>query len=79
MMPSVVSFTLNTSHGYSMRLGAARVSPDEEKNHVVPVIAGICTLPPPDNATIGKTNVPLISISVDTLRLDIACAAVAGR
>lgn len=57
--------------GYSTRPGAAYVSPDEEKNRVVPVIAAIRALPP--NVTSGK-SAPLIS--VDTFRPDIARAAV---
>lgn len=61
--------------GYSTRPGAAYVSPDEEKNRVVPVIAGIRASPPPDNTTTGKTNAPLI-ISVDTFRPDVAREAV---
>ena len=60
--------------GYSTRPGAAYVSPDEEKNRVVPVIAGIRVSPPPDSTTTGKTNAPLIS--VDTFRPDVARAAV---
>jgi dihydroneopterin aldolase / 2-amino-4-hydroxy-6-hydroxymethyldihydropteridine diphosphokinase / dihydropteroate synthase len=60
--------------GYSTRPGAAYVSPDEEKNRVVPVIAGIRASPPPDNTTTGKMNAPLIS--VDTFRPDVARAAV---
>ena len=60
--------------GYSTRPGAAYVSSDEEKNRVVPVIAGIRASPPPDNTTTGKTNAPLIS--VDTFRPDVARAAV---
>jgi dihydroneopterin aldolase/2-amino-4-hydroxy-6-hydroxymethyldihydropteridine diphosphokinase/dihydropteroate synthase len=59
--------------GYSTRPGAAYVSPDEEKNRVVPVIAGI-RVSPPDSTMTGKTNVPLIS--VDTFRPDVARAAV---
>ena len=65
--------------GYSTRPGAEYVSPDEEKNRVVPVIAGIraspSPSPPPDNSTTGKTNAPLL-ISVDTFRPDVARAAV---
>ena len=57
--------------GYSTRPGAAYVSPDEEKNRVVPVIAAIRASPP--NITTGK-NAPLIS--VDTFRPDVARAAV---
>ncbi|KAF8497500.1 Dihydropteroate synthase [Russula emetica] len=60
--------------GYSTRPGAAYVSPDEEKNRVVPVIAGIRASPPPDNTTTGKMNAPLIS--VDTFRPDVARASV---
>jgi dihydroneopterin aldolase/2-amino-4-hydroxy-6-hydroxymethyldihydropteridine diphosphokinase/dihydropteroate synthase len=62
--------------GYSTRPGAEYVSPDEEKNRVVPVIAGIraSPSPTPDNTTTGKKNVPLIS--VDTFRPDVARAAV---
>jgi dihydroneopterin aldolase / 2-amino-4-hydroxy-6-hydroxymethyldihydropteridine diphosphokinase / dihydropteroate synthase len=60
--------------GYSTRPGAAHVSPDEEKNRVVPVITGIRALPPV-NTTTGKTKAPPL-ISVDTFRPDVARAAV---
>lgn len=56
--------------GYSTRPGAAYVSPTEETNRVVPVIAGIRALPPD---TTGTKNV---LISVDTFRPDVARAAV---
>ena len=63
--------------GYSTRPGAAYVSPDEEKNRVVPVIVSIRASPPPDNTTTttGKTNAPAL-ISVDTFRPDVARAAI---
>ena len=65
--------------GYSTRPGAAYVSPDEEKNRVVPVIVSIRASPPPGNTTTtttaGKTNAPAL-ISVDTFRPDVARAAV---
>lgn len=65
--------------GYSTRPGAAYVSPDEEKNRVVPVIVSIRASPPPDNTTTttttGKTNTPVL-ISVDTFRPDVARAAI---
>jgi dihydroneopterin aldolase/2-amino-4-hydroxy-6-hydroxymethyldihydropteridine diphosphokinase/dihydropteroate synthase len=57
--------------GYSTRPGAAYVSPDEERDRVVPIITALRTSPP--NTTTGK-NAPLIS--VDTFRPDVAAAAV---
>jgi dihydroneopterin aldolase / 2-amino-4-hydroxy-6-hydroxymethyldihydropteridine diphosphokinase / dihydropteroate synthase len=57
--------------GYSTRPGAAYVSPDEERDRVVPIITALRALPP--NTMTGK-NTPLIS--VDTFRPDVAEAAV---
>lgn len=57
--------------GYSTRPGAAYVSPDEERDRVVPIITALRALPP--NTTTGK-SMPLIS--VDTFRPDVAHAAV---
>jgi dihydroneopterin aldolase/2-amino-4-hydroxy-6-hydroxymethyldihydropteridine diphosphokinase/dihydropteroate synthase len=57
--------------GYSTRPGAAYVSPDEEKDRVVPVIAAIRA-----SSTTGRKNTPLPLISVDTFRPDVARAAV---
>jgi len=57
--------------GYSTRPGAAFVSPADETDRVVPVIAGIRALQPPDTA--GMKNV---LISVDTFRPEVARAAV---
>jgi len=60
--------------GYSTRPGAAHVSPDEEKDRVVPAIAAMRASLTPKNTTPGKQNTPLISI--DTFRPDVARAAV---
>ena len=57
--------------GYSTRPGAAYVSPADEADRVVPVIAGIRALQPPDTA--GTKNV---LISVDTFRPEVARTAV---
>ena len=57
--------------GYSTRPGAAYVSPADEADRVVPVIAGIRALQSPDTA--GTKNV---LISVDTFRALVASAAV---
>jgi len=62
--------------GYSTRPGAAYVSPDEEKNRVVPVIAAIRASPPPKNTTTGKQQYTPSLISVDTFRPEVARAAI---